>query len=119
MPHQKWIRGFIGAVILTVLCVIAAAWIIEWQDRPQPIRGRWPHMNALAMVAVLAPAALLWLVYFAHYWRGQTLFVQSLRLLAPCRQSIFTHPIKSFQWLVIVVELGFLFLVAISGPAVH
>ncbi|HET6326809.1 MAG TPA: hypothetical protein VFG04_19180 [Planctomycetaceae bacterium] len=119
MRYQKWIRGFIGALILTALCVIAAARIIEWQDRPQPIRGRWPHMNASAMVAVLAPAAVFWFVYFAYYWRGRALAVQCRRLVAKCGRSVVTHPVKSFLWLVIVVELSFFFLVAISSPAVH
>ena len=117
MAFWKWIRGVIGAAMLMLLCVIASARFIEWVDRPQPIRAQWPHMGTLAMVRVLVPAAVFWFVYFARYWRGRAMIVRCWRL-AGCWRPIIAHPIKSFLWLVIILELCFLFLAA-SSPRVH
>jgi hypothetical protein len=117
MAIWKWIRGVIGAAMLTLFCVVASARIIEWADRPQPVRAKWPHMDTWAMAAVLVPAAVFWFVYFARYWRGRAMIVRCRRL-AGCWRPIVSYHIKSFLWLVIILELYFIFLVA-SSPRVH
>jgi len=103
----KWIRGVIGAATVATLCIIASARIIEWKDYPQPIHATWPHMDPLAMVVVLVPAGVFWFVYFARYWRGRKIF-------AGCWRPLVMHPVKSFLWLVIIVELCSLLLAASS-----
>jgi hypothetical protein len=107
MGSWKLIRGIVAAATVAILCVIASARIIEWQDYPQPIRAPWPHMDPLAMVAVLAPAGAFWFVYFARYWRGP-------ETIAGCWRPLVTRPVKSFLWLVIIFELCLLFLAATS-----
>jgi hypothetical protein len=114
----NWRRGAVGAAVLTILCVAASAWIIEWTDRPQPIRGKWPHMAPLPMVAVLSPAAAFWFVYFARYWRGRARIRERWRP-ADYWRSIAAYPIKSFLWLVVIVELGLFLLAAACSVSVH
>lgn len=105
--RRRWIRGLIGAGALAIGCVCACAWIIEWNDAPQPIRNQWPHINPWLIIFVLGPAAAFWWFYFVYHWRGRVLLAECYAVI---RQPLF--------WLIVIVALLYC-LGMLLPPAVH
>jgi magnesium-transporting ATPase (P-type) len=96
--RKRWIRALTGAALLALGCVSTAAWIIEWIDRPQPIRAQWPHTDRWLMIVVLLPALVFWWFYFSYHWRGRV-------LLAECRAMAHQTVRQPLFWLFVIAAL--------------
>jgi len=105
MRGDRWIRGLIGAALLTLFCVSISAWLIELHEGPFVARRRWPHIETRFLALVCVPAAALWFWYFAFAWRGRALLKECWDLARP----IVTSP-RAIIWLAVFGVAGLLVL---------
>jgi hypothetical protein len=66
VTQWRWIRGLVGAVGLTLLCLVVSSWWIISELNGATAKIRSPYNDLWWSLVVCAPFAILWFWYFAR-----------------------------------------------------